>query len=139
MYDDRQLIIGSSTEGQAVQIYDFASQTVVARPAGWNAVVWQLELNRTNDVLTYGCVNGEISLYDVKRQQSVHTIKYYSKAVRALKWQARSEHQFLVSTEGSVLHQWDTRRLDEPVRKVNVPTNSSDGIFLRLSQNSQGQ
>lgn len=138
LYDDRQLIVGTSSE-DPVQIYDFATQTVIARPGDSDGyAVWQLELNQTNDVLVFGDTAGAITLYDMKRQQEVDTIKYYKSAVRSLKWQARSEHQFYVSTEGSVFHQWDSRRLDEPLRKINVPTARNDGVFLRLQQNEHG-
>ncbi len=134
MYDDRQLIIGTSTE-DPVQIYDFASQTVVARPSTADAAVWQLELNQMNDVLVFGDTTGLITLYDTTRQREMHEIKYYNSAIRSLKWQARSEHQFYVCTEGSVLHQWDMRRLDAPLRQANVPTARNEGVFLRLQQN----
>jgi WD40 repeat protein len=136
IYDDRQLIVGTSTEN-SVQIYDIARAAIVAIPGEDAPAVWQLELNQTNDVLVFGCVDGGITLYDVRKLQKMHTIKCYSKAVRSLKWQSRSEHQFFVSTEGSVFHQWDARKLDEPLRKINVPTNRSEGVFLRLHQNDQ--
>ncbi len=132
MHDDKILIVGAGGE-VPVQLFDLEKQLIVQRPAA-SAVVWHLELNKLNDVLAYGEAEGSITLYDMGRHSVMHQLAYYRTPIRSLRWQTNSEHQFFVSTNDSAFHQWDMRRLDEPLRKVNVPTARSEGVFLRLQQ-----
>jgi periodic tryptophan protein 1 len=124
--------LASGSEDNSVRIWDLDDLQCKARFANLHAdKVQSVKWNNVNDQLLLSAgYDRKINILDVKTPEAAATTlidESYSDIEMAA-WHPFMEHNFAVCTEGGMILGYDTRKMTDPVFKVNAHQNAVSAI-----------